>query len=72
MIHLALRTYGYDVGNRVDGVMVELNAKGGELLVKPASSWNVPSILGHNTNKLSLVCVNAELREANISNHEAS
>ena len=72
MIHLVLRTYGYDTGNRVDGSMVELNAEGGELLAKPASRWNVPSSLGRNANELSLLCVNTELREACISNHETS
>ena len=72
MEHLALRTHGYYMGNMVDGDVVELNAEGGELLANPTSIWNVLSSLGRNTNELSPTCVNTELHEASISNHEAS
>ena len=72
MGYLLLGTCGYSVGNKAFGGMVELNAEGGELLAKPASSWNVLSSLGHNTNELSPTHVNTKLHEADISNHEAS
>ena len=72
MGYLALITCGYGAGNKAYGGMVELNAEGGEMLTKPASSWNVLSSLGRNTNELSPTHVNTKLHEADISNHEAS